>query len=176
MNNIPSTLLYLLLVLHPFVGQDTSPPNLSSEIISALDRRFSDWKFPHVDNEIRDFLRKNVAPDARPEFIEGDFDGDGRLDCAVLIEHGTVLNESGETISHNMYIAAFLKRNAGYKLYVIGGHEYLMLVKKGRKDYDFEMGKTFTYANDAIFTGIFEKAGTSYVFENGKFRPILTSD
>jgi len=30
--------------------------------------------------------------------------------------------------------------------------------------------------NDAIFAGIFEKAGASYIYENGTFRAIITSD
>ncbi len=176
MNSILLIFFSLSLVLHALVSQDSSTPNLPPEVISALDERFPHWRFPEVSDEIRDFLKKNVAPDARPEFIEGDFNGDGKLDCAVLIEQGAVPNESGETIGYNVYIAAFMKRNAGYKLYVMGGNEYVTLVKKGDKDYDYETGKTFTYDNDAIFTGIFEKAGTSYIFENGKFRAIITSD
>ncbi len=34
-------------------------------------------------------------------------------------------------------------------------------------DYSYETSEYFTYQNDAIFTGIFEKGGTSYVYEKG---------
>lgn len=48
--------------------------------------------------------------------------------------------------------------------------------KKGSRDYNFETGKNFIYKNDAIFVGIFEKAGESYVWQKGKFISIVTSD
>ena len=53
---------------------------------------------------------------------------------------------------------------------------YLCLMPRGEWDYDFEMQAFFTYANDAILAGIFEKGGTSYVYEKGKFRAITTGD
>ena len=56
------------------------------------------------------------------------------------------------------------------------GGEYLVLLRKGKRDYNYETNRYFTYENDAIFAGIFEKARESYIYENGKFRAIITSD
>ncbi len=56
------------------------------------------------------------------------------------------------------------------------GGEYIALMKKGEKDYDYETDKNFIYKNDALFSGYFEKGGSSYIYEKGKFRGITTSD
>ncbi len=63
-------------------------------------------------------------------------------------------------------------------MYVIKepGGEYLCLVQKGTKDFNYDEQKEVTYANDAILTGILEKGGSSYVFEKGRFRSFVSSD
>jgi hypothetical protein len=153
-------------------------PELASAIKSALDRRFPGWQFPSVSNDICKFLKDYVAPDARPELITGDFDGNGQLDYAALVQQGTVTNSEGVAIGHNVYVVAFLKKRSRFKMYIADpeGGEYLVLMRKGKRDYDYETNRYFTYANDAIFAGIFEKAGESYIYENGRFRAIITSD
>lgn len=54
--------------------------------------------------------------------------------------------------------------------------EYLSLAQKGMKDFNYDEQKDITYAHDAILTGIFEKAGSSYVYEKGRFRSFVSSD
>jgi hypothetical protein len=49
-------------------------------------------------------------------------------------------------------------------------------MKHGEWDYNYETQQYFTYPHDAIFTGIFEKGGSSYLYEKGRFRSIITSD
>jgi hypothetical protein len=49
-------------------------------------------------------------------------------------------------------------------------------MKKGERDYNYETDKKFTYKNDAVFTGYWEKGGVTFVYERGKFRSIVTSD
>lgn len=151
---------------------------LPSAIKSALDRRFPGWQFPPVSNDICKFLKDYVAPDVYPELITGDFDGNSQLDYAALLQQGTVTNSEGVAIGHNVYVVAFLKKGSRFKMYIADpeGGEYLVLMRKGKRDDDYETGRYFTYANDAIFAGIFEKAGNSYVYENDTFRAIITSD
>jgi hypothetical protein len=153
-------------------------PELPSAIKSALDSRFPGWQFPAVSEDICKFLKDYVARDARPELISGDFDGNGRRDYAALVQHGTVTNSEGMPIGHNVYVIAFLKKGSRFKMYIADpeGGEYLVLMRKGKRDYDYETNRYFTYANDGIFAGIFEKAGESYIYENGRFRAIITSD
>lgn len=159
-------------------GQETSL-EIPSDIKSMLDKKFSGWKFTEASEDIRSFLKERISVSARPEIVTGDFDGNGKTDYAVLINHGERLNGSGEIIGQNTYIVAFLKKGNGYRLYVLinaDAAEYITLGRKGTQSYDFEAGKKFTYKNDSIEGWIFEKAGWSYVYEKGKFRYIYTLD
>ncbi len=153
------------------------PEQLPSIVRAELDKRFSGWRFPKVDEGIHRYLRENISADTRPEFISGDFDGNGQLDYAVIIEHGVALNEDGNPVRPNGYVVAFLKNGDKLKFYMVDdGGEYITLMKKGEKDYDYGTDKNFIYKNDAIFSGYFEKGGSSYIYEKGKFRGITTSD
>lgn len=153
------------------------PEQLPPIVRAELDKRFSGWQFPKVDEGIHSYFRENVSADTRPEFISGDFDGNGQSDYAVMIEHGVALGEDGNPVGHNTYVVAFLKNGNKLKFYMVDdGDEYIALVKKGEKGYDYETDKNFIYKNDAIFSGYFEKAGVSHIYEKGKFRGITTSD
>jgi len=159
------------------------PEQLPSIVRAELDKRFPGWRFPKVDEGIHRYLRENISADTRPEFISGDFDGNGQLDYAVIIEHGVALGEDGNLVGHNIYVVAFLKNGDKLKFYmvddggmVVDGGVFIALIKKGEKGYDYETDKNFIYKNDAIFSGYFEKGGSSYIYEKGKFRGIITSD
>lgn len=174
-------LLPLCLLLTPcqHLARERTTLEVPAAVRADLDERFPGWQFPEVRDEIRKFLKERVSPDARAEFVAGDFDGNGEPDYAALVEHGTVYNGEGAPVGHNLYLVAYLKSGDGFKFHMVdpeGGGEYLVLMKKGEKDYDYETDRNFTYEHDAIFAGIFEKAGTSYVYEGGKFRAIVTSD
>ncbi len=173
--------LALLLCLWSLVrisaGRRANAPELPPEIKSQLDEVFPGWRFSEVREEIRQFLKEEVSPNARPEIVQGDFDGNGSLDYAVLIEGGPIFNSAGEVGGHHGYVVAFLRNADGYKLYGMEAMgEYLTLMRKGEQGYDYETQRHFTYKNDAIGAGIFEKAGVSYIYENGRFRVIITSD
>ena len=165
------------IVEYGIVDYGLKPEQLPSTVRAELDKRFSGWRFPKVDEGIHRYLRENISADTRPEFISGDFDGNGQLDYAVIIEHGVALGEDGNPVGHNTYVVAFLKSGDKLKFYMMdGGGEYIALIKKGEKGYEYGTGKNFIYKNDAIFSGYFEKGGSSYIYEKGKFRSIITSD
>jgi hypothetical protein len=46
---------------------------------------------------------------------------------------------------------------------------------KGEPDFDYEAQREFIYLHDTIMSG-FGMGGISYLYENGKFRAIITSD
>ena len=142
-----------------------------------LSRRFPGWKFAEVSREVRRFFETEMNG-ASPSLISGDFDGNGSPDYAALIRHGKILNEKGKAIAPQYYLVVFLRRSARYRMYVIKDPdgEYLCLAKKGTRDYNYEEQKEIIYENDVILTGIFEKAGSSYVYENGRFRSFVSSD
>lgn len=145
---------------------------------SELDKRFPGWKFQKEREDILKYLKESVSPDARPEFIKGDFDGNGEQDYAVLFEQGKVQNEQGNDIGADIHLVAFLQKKNKFEVREIedGYGDFLMLEEKGSSGYNYETDKNFTFKNDAVFSGIFEKAGVSYIYENDKFREIVTSD
>jgi len=156
-------------------------PNLADKLPSsaraALNRKFSGWKFAEVSREVQQFFETQMKGSS-PYLIAGDFDGNGQPDHAALIRHGTVRNGEGKAIWPRFFLVVFLRKSRGYRMYIIRdpNGEYLGLLKKGRKDFNYNEQKETTYANDAIFTGIFEKGGSSYVYENGRFRSFVSSD
>jgi hypothetical protein len=142
-------------------------PELPIPVKALLDRNFPGWKFPAVSDETCQTIKQLAGPDAYPELIQGDFDSDGKPDYAVLFERG----------SSSRYIAAFLKRRDQYKMTIVShqGGESLQLMRRGASDYDYDAQREFTYSRDTIFSGM-GMGGSSYLYENGKFRAIITSD
>ncbi len=148
MKNVLLWIVCFLLPSNLCLSQEPSG-KLPQAIRSTLDRRLPGWKFAEVMDDIRHFLREHVSPNAQPELIIGDFDGDGQQDYALLVAHGKEVR-----------LLAFLNRGAKYKLYELGEPgEYLTLGRKGTDGFDFHADKKFKYANDAIEVWIFEKAG-----------------
>lgn len=177
---MPSTqLLFFLLWLTiqtPMRAQ-TATLELPSEARNLLNVKFSDWKYAECDDEVRQFLKQEY-PAVRPDLISGDFDGNGRSDYAAMIVHGVTRVEDGQVVGPDAAIVVFLAQEHGFQMSVIDdpAGDYLMLIGKGEKAYDFEQQKEFTFEHDAIDAVIFEKAATSYVYEQGHFRAIITGD
>jgi hypothetical protein len=175
-------------VVHPPATKDSSenmPPPPVEQLASPevplpvkreLDKRFPGWRFPQINPEIGKYLRENQSPDAHPAFIRGDFDGNGQTDYAALIEYGTACLKGGKT-SIETGVVVFLGNGNKFKFHRLNeASEYIALMKKGERDYNYETDKKFTYKNDAVFTGYWEKGGVTFVYERGKFRSIVTSD
>ena len=148
---------------------------LPSSVRFELNRRFPGWKFAEVSKEVRQFFETEMMGKS-PNLIDGDFDGNGKRDYAVLITHGKA--RYGKLTWPRSLLIVFLRKSSGYRMHVIKepNGEYLCLARKGEKDFNYDEQKEITYANDAILTGIFEKGGSSYVFENGRFRTFVSSD
>lgn len=150
---------------------------LPASMKAILDKRFPGWRYLPVDNEIRTFLKGYVSENARPDLINGDFDGNGQTDFAILIEENTRSPKAASTKMRKARLVVFLNNAAGLQIKVLDPEgAYLVLMKRGDWDYSYETDQYFTYQHDAIFTGIFEKGGTSYVYRKGRFRSIITSD
>jgi hypothetical protein len=172
-----TALLLCMLCYTPASWAQTYYGKLPPSARLMLNGRFPGWKFVEVSPEVRQFFAQEMKG-ASPALINGDFDGNGRLDYAALIQHGKILNEKGKAIGPRYYLVAFLRKGTGYRMYVIKdpAGEYLCLAKKGTRDYSYEEQKEITYVNDAIMTGIFEKGGSSYVYKNGRFISFTSSD
>ena len=148
---------------------------LPSSARLQLNRRFPGWKFAEVSPEVRQLFETEMKGKS-PALVKGDFDGNEKPDYAVLIWHGKL--RYGDVSWPRPFLVVFLQKGWGYRMYVIKDPEgeYLSVAKRGEKDFNYDEQKEITYANDAILTSIFEKAGSSYVYEKGRFRSFISSD
>ena len=171
-------LVCLITVLASAAAPQLAPLELPPQARDALYLKFPDWRYADVSDEVREALTKDGPPHSRPDLISGDFDGNGQSDYAALVYHGTIRVEEGELVYPQRYLVVFVAQDHEYQLHVIEdpGGEYIQLIRKGDGGYDYETQKEFTYQHDAIDAIIFEKAATSYIYENGHFRAIITGD
>ena len=160
----------------PTVAQSQSE-KLPASTLLMLNRRFPGWKFGEVSQEVQQFFKQEMKG-ASPVVISGDFDGNRRRDYAALIQRGFEFNYLGQPNGPRQSLVVFMRRNKHYKMHVIKdpNGEYIGLAKKGTTDYNYNTDKEITYVNDAIFTGIFEKGGSSYVYWKGRFYSFISSD
>jgi hypothetical protein len=152
-------------------------PVLPRQIKVLLDRKFPGWQFPVVSDDDCQSVKSWGGKDAFAQLIQGDFDGDGRLDYAVLIELESGIDDRGLVSRPAVYIVAFLARRNEYRMRMVTheGGDCLQLLRKGEGDYDYGAQREFTYSLDTIFSGG-GCCGSSYLYEHGKFRAIITSD
>jgi len=104
--------------------------------------------------------------------VQGDFDGDGAQDTAVLLN-------AQRTRQATQYIGASLARPEGFRLYLISEPycgDGISVVPKGAKAEDLRTGRPVTYRSDGIHAYCFEKAGGTYVFRNNRWQLIVDSD
>ena len=142
-----------------------------------LNRNFIDWSFPEVSKDDCFAVKQSGGPNAQPYLINGDFNDDGRLDYAVLIQQGAKATDGGAVKPVILHIVVFFRKRDGYQMYHVTyeGGGSLMLMRKGETDYDYDKQREFTYPRDAIFSGM-GMGGMSYLYEYGLFRAIITSD
>jgi len=164
-------LLFLCVGCSIVQAQSIKLPNGCEKILNV---NFKGWKLAQVPNDVSEYHKEKKFP-FEPNLIKGDWNGDGQVDYAVLIEKGTLKNLEGADIGERKFTVAFIRINNGYKHFSFDGGDYIQLMKKGTKDYDYETDKNFRYKTDAIFGGL-GQSGVSYVWKKGKFIEIITSD
>ncbi len=168
-----SFLLFLLgICFAPLQAQSIQLPNACKKI---LNKSLRGWKLAKVPKEVSEYDEERKFP-FEPNLIKGDWNGDGKIDYAVLIEHGKLKNPQGEVIGERTFTIAFVRTRKGFKHFTLEGGDYIQIFKKGEKDYNYDSGKDFIYKNDAIFVGIGECCGSSYIWKKGKFIGFVTSD
>jgi hypothetical protein len=152
-------------------------PDLPLPIKVLLNRNFAGWSFPEVSEDDCGAVRECGGLEAYAQMIKGDFNDDGLMDCAVLIQQSAEANDRGVAKPLIVHIVAFFRNSGGYKMHLVTseGGSALILMRKGESDYDYEGQRDFTYPRDSIFSGV-GMGGTSYIYENGRFRELTTSD
>jgi hypothetical protein len=137
---------------------------LPDDCKKILNKNFRGWKFAQVSKKVSRNYKENKSP-FEPNLVRGDWNGDGKIDYAALIEY----RKKSKTI-------AFIRLQNTYKHYNLDGGDYIQVFRKGEKDYSYTSDKNFIYKNDSIFVGIGECCGSSYIWRKGKFVGIVTSD
>jgi len=142
---------------------------LPAEVRSTLDHDYRGWRFARLDPALHRLLAVNDSP----EWLKGDYDGDGKVDCAV-----NIVNEGSD---NPQKLVILLRRSKGFEQHVlksgpVNTYTFLRPVRKGETRTDVTTGKTYTSATDAIDVIYGEKAGVTYLFVGDHFRRIISGD
>src|SRR5262245_1805272 len=142
---------------------------LSMSCRTTIDARLPGWRLSPPPDDLAAFARQNNFD---TNIAQGDFDNDKSRDTALLV----VAPNAGQP---TQYIAVCLERNQSSRLHLISDPycgDGIGVSPKGTKVYDYQTSKNVTYRTDAVSAYCFEKAGGSYLFENGRFKLIVDSD
>jgi hypothetical protein len=169
-NNFTLTFLLFCICLISTNAMANELPPLCKTI---LDSKFSGWKMHEPIEGVSEYFKTEKITNA-PNLTFGDWNGDKMQDVAVLIEYGS--EKVDDKIMPMMWTIAFIKSPKGYSYHKLEGGDYIQTIKKGKKDFNAETNKNFVHKTDAIFSGIWEKSGTAYIWDKTKFKSVITSD
>lgn len=163
-NKISVFTLVVLCLLTPVFARSMVLPAAAQKV---LDTKYRDWRMAEINKEIIDFY-KDKQPEESLNSIKGDWNGDGKMDYAVQLQD--------RKNSEKKIIVVLIKSASGFDSYTLAAADCIVSVKKGSTGFDHDTNKSFRYKNDAITSLIWEKSATTYIWENRRFRGILTSD
>ena len=158
-------LLFLLMLLI-VSSQTTFAQTLPAKISNSLNQSYSGWKLHSGDP-----ICKSRA------VVSGDFDGNKKTDYAVMFKKG-----------RSVYIVAFLANGADYKAVVLESgsasdmkNSFLTIARKGQSyagiiNEDLDRGPTQRLKTDAIVSGGCESSEYLYIYSNGRFKQVFTTD
>jgi hypothetical protein len=140
------------------------------DVRRILDQQFAGWRFATIIHS----LKAQLEADASPEWTAGDYDGDGQPDYAVQIVRRGVMDEP-------QVVLAFLRRGARYDVHTlmsipIQEGAYLRTSPKGQVLMDVDKGTKFTAATDVVEVLYGQEAGEAFIYEQGRFRRIVSGD
>ena len=173
-------LLLVCMLVSPFSLSSQPAFVMREKIVSLLDSAYHGWHL--VDNLkiINEPVLQHLHLDTtkcRPNFVWGDFNGDGKTDYVAYVERKLEPNP------REQFLVAFLSKEDDFRPFVLGkaigdGYlgDYIWLVEKGTKSYIFYRDEEFVLQNDAIERIIIEKASTLFYYDNGEWKRFMTSD
>jgi len=133
---------------------------LPAPIQTWLDREQPGWTLAPVAPQIESWFRETNFPYS-PNLIAADFDSDGRIDYAIHI-----------LVRKEARLIVFRATAEGFTPQLLATHSpdrftFLILYRKGDKDFDFIAGKPFRYAHNSI--GLLYDNRTARTFQwNGR--------
>ncbi len=106
-------LIALLLCCFGFTSIQAQSIQLPTVCKKILDKKFRGWKHAKVPKNVSDYHQERKFP-FEPNLIKGDWNGDGKIDYAVLIEHGKWKNSQGGVIENRSFTVAFVRTQKGF--------------------------------------------------------------
>jgi hypothetical protein len=153
----------LIAIMFVSIGFNAQAQTLPAKLKSHLNQTYSGWKL-HSGDQI---CRSRAV-------VSGDFDGNKKTDYAVMFKKG----RSG-------YIVAFLANGRDYKTHVLESgdmnNSFLTVARKGQNyagiiNDDLDRGTKQKLKTDAIVSGGCESSEYLYIYSNGRFKQVFTSD
>ena len=144
---------------------DAAAPSIPTSCKAVLDSKLRGWRLAPVTENVSAWASHERF---NPVIGFGDFDGDGRNDAAILVQH-----------AGQVKVAVCLAAAGGTRFRVIERpycSDYLFISKAGGEHYNFETEKTEVIKNDGISVACFEKAGATYLYDGRGFRKLVDSD
>jgi hypothetical protein len=157
----------LVLVVMTIACAAGAAPELPGSVKHELDRLYPGWSPVRIAPQVAAWFADYRLPYA-PDRIAADFDGDGRTDYAVRVQ------SAGRAVT-----IAFLDRDGKFQAHVLStdapdSFTYLLLYRRGDKDFDFTKLKPFRHAHDAIGLMYFDKTPLTFRYVAGKFQKMLS--
>jgi len=143
---------------------------------TRLGARLAEWTMASVAPDVAAWAHTQGFD---PRVARGDFDGDGRVDVALLVQaRATPVLEYPERISASR-VAVCFDRSSGLTVQVIDDPycgDYIRRAPKGGRYHDFETDANGVYPSDGVTTVCFKKASATYVYDGARFRRIVDGD
>jgi hypothetical protein len=177
MRLIPFVLMASTLICPPCLANQYSI-EIPKKIVRTLNTKYPGW---HLVNNlaIMPVLQENGIDTAkcRPNFVWGDFDGNGEKDYVVFVERNV------KSHAREQFLVLFLGKGLEFEEYLLDEAsgdasitQFIWLAEKGTKCYNFDNDEEFILETDAIELVVWEKASDLIFYDKGEFRRITTGD
>jgi len=148
--------MWLLWSVALLAGAAALPPRARA----LLDQKYQGWRMAYSAPQIESWFQQYM-PAFHPNLVFGDFNKDGKTDYAAQVLAGG-----------RQHVVAFVASGTGYSMMPLAEDPadpftFLVIYKRGEKDFDFERMKPFRYATDALGVLYLKKTAVTYSW-NGK--------
>lgn len=175
MRSVFSHYIVLMLVFQASAVQ-AQKGGLEGACKSQITKKLREWSITSVKADVAEWTKSHRA---NPTLVRGDFDGDGHLDIALLIQNRPKPVLEYPERAYSSLIAVCLSRPTAVVLHLIDKpycSDFIERAPKGQRYFDFETEKASSYPLDGVRTVCFEKASATYVYNGAGFRRIVDGD
>lgn len=157
------TNLFLALCVPAFVH--AAPTVLPPACAALIGKALPQWKYHDMPP---DAVKWAGEQGLTPDVTSGDFNADGHLDYAALVDVGGV-----------PHLAVCIAHGKAARLFTVERpycSDLVFLSKAGKRYYNFETDRDEVLPRDGVSVSCLEKAGATYLYEEEALRRIIDSD